>query len=122
MILTEGYILVNQDYSLLKATTGSHLDANVDGIRPEITESKNDTATSATPPKGGNVAMLLISDKCLIIKLIGIFKINVIKTPKIPLMRPVMNVSALKIFDTSTFDAPIALKIPISFVLSSTEI
>mgnify|MGYP006990144687 FL=1 len=35
---------------------------------------------------------------------------------------PTINVSALNTLDMSFFDAPIALSIPISFVLSNTDI
>ena len=44
-----------------------------------------------------------------------------IPTPIIPDIKPIMNVSALNTLEISFFDAPIALNIPISFVLSNTE-
>ncbi len=52
---------------------------------------------------------------------IGSVKSNVIPTPIIPDIKPIMNVSALNTLEMSFFDAPIALSIPISFVLSNTE-
>ncbi len=42
--------------------------------------------------------------------------------PNNPEESPIITVSALNIPDMSRFDAPIARKIPISFVLSCTEI
>ena len=47
---------------------------------------------------------------------------NVTTIPKIPAINPTINVSALNTLDISFLDAPIALKIPISFVLSNTDI
>ena len=45
----------------------------------------------------------------------------VIPIPNSPDNKPIINVSALNIEDMLCLDAPIALKIPISFVLSYTE-
>ena len=42
--------------------------------------------------------------------------------PNTPATKPSINVSALNIFETSFLEVPIALSIPISFVLSKTEI
>ena len=42
--------------------------------------------------------------------------------PNTPADNPTINVSALNTLDMSFFDAPIALSIPISLVLSRTEI
>ena len=58
----------------------------------------------------------------LIIKLIGIFKSNVTPIPIAPEVKPTINVSALNTREISFLEAPIALKIPISLVLSRTEI
>ena len=57
----------------------------------------------------------------VIIAFIGIKRSRVIPIPKAPATKPTIRVSALKTRDISFFDAPIARKIPISFVLSSTE-
>ena len=46
---------------------------------------------------------------------ISVYEITI---PKSPDSSPTMNVSALKIDEILRFEAPIALKIPISFVLS----
>ena len=43
-------------------------------------------------------------------------------TPRIPDIKPIITVSALNMPETLDLDAPIARKIPISFVLSWTEI
>lgn len=51
-------------------------------------------------------------------------KINIlaIRIPMNPLHKPIINVSALKTRVMSFFLAPKALKIPISLVLSNTEV
>ena len=54
--------------------------------------------------------------------LMGMFKSTVMNMPISPAARPMMNVSALNTRDTSFFDAPIARRMPISFVRSSTLI
>ena len=53
---------------------------------------------------------------------IGIHSRYVTTTPKSPEANPTIIVSALNILETFLFEAPIARKIPISFVLSWTEI
>ena len=73
-------------------------------------------------PNTGNTLILLTFAKCLIIKLIGIFNIKVINIPNTPAQNPIINVSALNTLLISLLDAPIALKIPISLVLSITDI
>ena len=60
--------------------------------------------------------------KLLIIILIGIHSINVTPIPNIPDINPSINVSALNTCAISFLDAPTALKIPISLVLSRTLI
>ena len=70
----------------------------------------------------GNLAILLIFTVFFIIIFIGIFNNTVTRIPNIPAAAPSINVSALKTREISFLDAPIALKIPISFVLSTTEI
>ena len=71
----------------------------------------------------GNFAV--ISSKpsrlCRII-LPGIRRISVIAIPKIPAQAPMIKVSALNTWDTFFFEAPIARRIPISFLRSSTLI
>ncbi len=53
---------------------------------------------------------------------IGIFNKTVIPIPNAPAVKPTINVSALNTLEISFLEAPIALKIPISFVLSRTDI
>ena len=50
------------------------------------------------------------------------FNNNVIPIPKTPAIKPTIKVSALKTLEISFFDAPILRKIPISLILSSTDI
>ena len=69
------------------------------------------------------VALILtLPVKLCITRLIIGINANVIPIPNKPLSNPIINVSALNIDEIFFLDAPIALKIPISFVLSSTEI
>ena len=52
---------------------------------------------------------------------IGIIRRSVTIIPIAPETKPTMSVSALNTIEISCFDAPILLNIPISFVLSRTE-
>ena len=61
-------------------------------------------------------------DNDSIILLIGINRSRVNPIPKPPERSPMIRVSALKILEMFRLEAPILLKIPISFVLSRTEI
>ena len=56
------------------------------------------------------------------IAVMGKQRITVIMIPIRPAQKPTIRVSALNTRETSFLDAPIARRIPISFVLSSTEI
>ena len=56
------------------------------------------------------------------IMLVGIIKILAIAIPSIPENIPIINVSALNTRFMSFFLAPSALNIPISYVLSKTDI
>ena len=96
--------------------------AYLDGISPAITVNKILITTRIVPPSVGNVDTFLIPDKFLIIMFIGIFNKIVIVIPSNPEIKPMINVSALKTLEISFFLAPMALKIPISFVLSKTQI
>ena len=73
-------------------------------------------------PFKGNLAILDIPVIDLIIILTGIFNNNVIHIPNKPAINPTINVYALNTLDISFLLAPMALNIPISFVLSSTDI
>ena len=109
-------------YSVLNASTGSFLLAIFDGINPAIIVKNILINTSINPATGSNVAFIATPDKVYIRLFIGIVKIIVIPIPINPAIRPTINVSALNTFDISFLDAPIALNIPISFVLSNTDI
>ena len=105
-------------YSERNATTGSFLAALLEGIRPEINVSNTLITTIIIAAGRGKIAFkLLIPVTLCMIKLIGIQRIYVTTTPKSPAEKPTIIVSALNILDTFLFDAPIARKIPISFVL-----
>ena len=79
-------------------------------------------STRIIAPPIGSVAILDISVTFLIIMFIGIFRITVTRIPIIPEQDPTINVSALKTREISFLLAPIALKIPIYFVLFRTLI
>ena len=110
------------NYSVLRATTGSFLLAYLDGINPDITVKIMLIKTNIIAEFIGKVATLFIPAKLFIIIFIGIFRSKVITIPNVPDISPIINVSALNTRDISFFLAPIALKIPISFVLSKTDI
>ena len=109
-------------YSVLSASTGSFLLAILAGISPAIIVNIILINTSITPPIGGS-ATFTATPVILYIKLfIGNVNNTVIPIPNNPAINPTMNVSALNTLEISFLDAPIALNIPISFVLSSTDI
>ena len=58
---------------------------------------------------------------CLMAIFAGMHINNVTPIPISPAVNPIISVSALNTLDMSFFDAPIALSIPISFTLSSTD-
>ena len=78
--------------------------------------------TKMIPPVIGNDATPDIPATAFIIMFAGIHSNNVIPIPNNPATNPTINVSALNTLDMSLFEAPIALSIPIYFVLSSTDI
>ena len=78
--------------------------------------------TSTTPPETGSLDIPEISVIFLMIILIGTLSNNVIIIPIIPATKPTITVSALNTRDTSFLYAPILRNIPISLVLSRTEI
>ena len=79
-------------------------------------------ATRIIAPLNGSCETWAMPVRCLIIIFIGIFSSTVMPMPSAPETKPTIKVSALNTLEISLFDAPIALRIPISFVLSSTEI
>ena len=110
-------------YSVLNASTGSFLLAILDGINPAIIVRTMLITTKIIAAFTGKTAFTVsILVKEWIILLIGILSNSVTTIPKIPAINPTINVSALNTLDISFLDAPIALKIPISFVLSKTDI
>ena len=110
-------------YSLLRATTGSCFAAFLDGIKPPIKVNIILNIISISDAVIEILALILEFSVSLWITafMIGI-NVKVIPIPKHPDKRPIINVSALNIDDIFLLDAPIALKIPISLVLSITEI
>ena len=71
---------------------------------------------------GSTAFMLLTPETACIIAFIGISISKVIPIPIRPAHRPIIQVSALNTADTFFLEAPIALKIPISFRRSKTLI
>ena len=110
------------NYSVLRAITGSFLAAILDGINPAITVNNILIKTSTIPPNTGKEDTLEISVILFITIFIGIFKSIVTIIPIKPDVKPTINVSALNTLEISFLLAPIALSIPISFVLYNTEI
>ncbi len=113
---------VSVNYSALKDSTGSFLDAIRDGISPPINVSTTLIIISITAPPIGREHMFLTPATAFIMALIGIFKMIVAKIPIMPDAKPMIKVSALNTRETSFFEAPIARRIPISLVRSKTEI
>ena len=110
-------------YSVLNASTGSFLLAILDGINPAIIVRTMLITTKIIAAFTGKTAFTVsILVKEWIILLIGMLSNSVTTIPKIPAINPTINVSALNTLDISFLEAPIALKIPISFVLSNTDI
>ena len=114
--------VTKKHYSVLNASTGSFLLAIFAGINPAIIVKNILINTSINPATGSNVALIATPDRLYIKLFIGIVRSTVIPIPKSPAINPTINVSALNTFDISPLDAPIALSIPISFVLSNTDI
>ena len=114
--------LALKHYSVLNASTGSFLLAILDGIKPAIIVNIMLIITNTIPACHGTIVVTVTPVKLCIKLFIGNVNNTVIPIPSIPDISPTINVSALNTLDMSFFDAPIALNIPISFVLSSTDI
>ena len=112
----------NNFYSTLNDSTGSFLLAILAGIKPAIIVKTTLITTNIVPPTQGKLLIPLTPAIACIIRFIGIFNNNVIPIPSNPATKPIIKVSALNTLEISFLEAPIALKIPISFVLSSTDI
>ena len=92
------------------------------GIKPPIIVKITLRITKTNPATNGTDVVIITPVNAKIILFIGNVRSTVMPIPITPAISPTIKVSALKTLDISFFDAPIALKIPISFVLSSTEI
>ena len=100
----------------------SLLAANLAGINPAIIVSPTLITTNIIAPAVGNLEIFDIPTIDFIIIFIGIFNNNVTTIPINPATNPIISVSALNTLETSFFEAPILRRIPISFVLSNTDI
>ena len=109
-------------YSVLNAFTGSLLLAIFDGINPAIIVRNILISTRIIPATHGKKALTFTPVTDFIILFIGIVRSTVTPIPISPAINPVINVSALNTLYISFLDAPIALNIPISLVLSNTDI
>lgn len=109
-------------YSDLNAATGSLFAAFLDGNKPASSVSAIERTMSPAAAVIGSDALISLDDNTWwMILLPGISRIRAVTIPMIPANAPVMNVSALKTSVMLCLLAPSALKIPISFLLSSTE-
>ena len=104
------------------ASTGSLLLAILAGINPAIIVKSILIKTNIAPAIGGTIVITVTPVNWCINAFIGIVNNTVIPIPKSPEINPTINVSALNTLDISFLEAHIALNIPISFVLSNTEI
>ena len=110
-------------YSVRNASTGSFFAALREGINPPITVIMILIKINTPADSSGNTApKSSILDTVWMTLLIGISSNHVMPIPMIPEKIPMMNVSALNNCEIFLFDAPSARRIPISFVLSITEI
>lgn len=110
------------NYSLLRAITGSFFAAIFEGINPAAMVSSALMRIRITAPDTGRAARPDTPERVLITAFIGMINSKVIPMPISPAVNPTMIVSALKTREISLLEAPILRKIPISFVLSNTEI
>ena len=92
-----------------------------EGNIPAINVKNMLITTSAIPPIQGSFDSPLTSVRDLIMRFIGMFSKSVIMIPRAPAIKPIVMASALNTCEISFFEAPIARRIPISFVLSRTE-
>ena len=106
-------------YSVLNAATGFFLLAILEGISPETTVNRTLNSIKDIALQNDKLAILSILVSAETIIFIGTHINKVVPTPRIPAINPSIIVSALKTVATSFLLAPIALKIPISFVRSN---
>ena len=119
--LSDG-IKEGKKFQTLLGVTGSFLDADFDGTSPANTVNAILNPISNAAGIIPSEAIFLTLNAFSIIVFIIEFRNIVIIIPIPPAMKPSINVSALNNLETSFLLAPIALKIPISFVLSRTLI
>ena len=109
-------------YSAFNDSTGSFLLAILAGASPEITVNNTLIQIKIKAWIIEKLIIFLILPKLSTIKLIPLDNTKLTTIPKVPANKPSIIVSAVNTLLTSFLLAPIALKIPISFVLSNTEI
>ena len=109
-------------YSVLNASTGFFFAAILDGMILAISVSTKLRAINPIDACAPNEAVKLSTSNPLATALlIGIDRRIVTTTPTAPEINPINPASAIKILVISFLRAPIARKIPISFVLSTTD-
>ena len=110
-------------HSVLSAVTGSFFAAFLEGMNPPISVSRMLSIISTKALNTGSDAFTsVVSATLWMTALHGISSRRVIPIPISPANSPMINVSALNTCEIFFFEAPIARRMPISFVLSSTEI
>ena len=110
-------------YSVRSAVTGSLFDAFFDGIRPPRSVKRILSKISTSAGTTGSTALTsVVFARLWIIALTGIIRSSVNPIPISPAHSPIIKVSALNTWETFRFDAPMALRIPISFLRSNTLI
>lgn len=109
-------------YSDLSAATGSLFAALRDGSSPARSVNRMDSAMRPMAAVIGREALISVVERTWwMILLPGIRMSRAAVMPMMPANAPVMNVSALKTSVMLCLLAPSALRMPISFRLSSTE-
>lgn len=110
-------------YSVRNAITGSLFAAFLAGSRPPRMVMTMLIAIRINEDFNGSCAVKPVNpDTFSIIVLIGISAIIDTPIPSSPAQQPMMNVSALNTCEILRLEAPNALRMPISFVRSITEI
>ena len=102
--------------------TGSFLEAILEGINPAMKVKRHDIARRIKAPDHGRTATFGIPERISMIMLIGRSNNTVTINPRDPEMKPMIRLSAVKTFLISRLEAPMERRIPISLVLSNTEI
>ena len=108
-------------YSLRKDSTGSFFAAMREGMSPANIVNTIEIPMRISAASHGNCATFSTLVIFETTALIGIVARSVMAIPSTPEINPSMAVSAVKMRRMSFFEAPIARRIPISFVRSRTE-